>query len=189
MEQPEVSEDITPAQFFEQFLPMGFAAQAQAGGATPREIELAYQVTGDGGGEWMLSIKDGAMTARCGGGDAHVKVTVGADDWRDAVLGRNGAALALLIPQPRPGRPDNTARVRELKGTVALELAREGADPYRQEMCFNGAATPRTLMKMNLAAYLDIQAGKLNGQEAFMAGRLKVEGDISFLMQVAMLTM
>ena len=37
-EQPQVSEDVTPKQFFEQLLPMGFAAQS---GATETGTVLA----------------------------------------------------------------------------------------------------------------------------------------------------
>ena len=93
----------------------------------------------------------------------------------------------LIIPQQKPGRPDNTPRVKQLKGTMALELSRDG-DPFKPEVCFNGSATPRTIMKVKLADYVDMQTGKLNGQEAFMTGKLKVEGDLAFLMQIAALT-
>jgi putative sterol carrier protein len=55
-------------------------------------------------------------------------------------------------------------------------------------MCFNGAATPRTVLKMKLADAVALQEGRLNGQEAFMTGRLRVEGDMAFMMQVAALT-
>jgi putative sterol carrier protein len=127
------------------------------------------------------------MTARKGDGDAAVTTTVSIDDWRDAVLNRNGASLVVLIPQQRPGRPDNTPRVKILKGTMALELSRDG-DPFKVEVCFNGAAAPRTVMRVKLADYVDIQIGKLNGQEAFMTGKLKVEGDLAFMMQIAALT-
>jgi putative sterol carrier protein len=34
-----------------------------------------------------------------------------------------------------------------------------------------------------------MQSGKLNGQEAFMTGKIKVEGDMGFLMQIATLNM
>ena len=150
---------------------------------------MQYRLTGDGGGDWAVEIRDGRMSTRKGSGEANLTFTVAVDDWRDAVLGRDGATLGLILPQPRPGRPDNSARARELKGTMALELAREGRDPFRVEMCFNNAATPRTVLKMKLSEYVDIQAGKLNGQEAFMTGRLRVEGDLGFLMQIAALTM
>jgi len=185
-DQPALPEDITPEQFFEQMLPMGFAAQAQQGGdGAPREATMQYHVTGDGGGDWTLVISGGKMISTKGSKDAQVTFTVSVDDWRDAVLGRDGATLGLILPQPRPGRPDNSARALSLKGTMALELAREGKDPFKVEMCFNNAATPKTVLKMKLTDYADMQSGKLNGQEAFMTGRIKVEGDMGLLMQIA----
>jgi putative sterol carrier protein len=187
-EQPALPDSVTPSQFFEELLPMGFAAQAQESGNAPRDFSMQFHVTGDGGGDWALKIADGKMISTKGTGDAHLTVTLSVDDWRDAVLGRNGAALGLIIPQPRPGRPDNSARAMQLKGTMALELARDG-DPFKVDMCFNNAAAPRTVLKMKLNDYLDMQTGKLNGQEAFMSGKIRVEGDMGFLMQIAALNM
>jgi hypothetical protein len=186
-DQQPVGEDVTPEQFFEQLLPAGFAAQAEAGGQAPRDFTMRYRLDGADGGEWLVTIADGRMTARKGGGPANVAFALAVDDWRDAVLGRNGASLAVIIPQNRPGRPDNSARVKQIKGTMALELAREGGEPMRVEMTFGDAATPRTVMKMKLADYVAMQEGRLNGQEAFMTGKLKVEGDMGFLMQIAAL--
>lgn len=189
-DQPELPADVTPEQFFEVLLPAGFAAQAQSSDAAPPSATMQYHVTGPGGGDWTLSISGGQMTARKGSTDAaNVTFTVSVDDWRDAVLGRNGAALGLLLPQPRPGRPDNSARALALKGTMGLELSRDGNDPFKVEISFNNAATPKTVVKMKLAEFLDLQTGKLNGQEAFMTGKMKVEGDLGFLMQIGQLSM
>jgi hypothetical protein len=189
-EQPQVSEDVTPEQFFEQLLPMGFQAQSGSteAGAVPREFALQYHVTGAGGGDWQVQIADGKMTAKKGSGDAVLTFTVSIDDWRDAVLARDGANLSLLLPQQRPGRPDNSARVKTIKGTVVQELSREGKDPFKVEMMFNNGASPRTTVKMKIADFVAMQEGKLNGQEAFMTGRLRIEGDMAFMMQVAALT-
>lgn len=188
-EQPQLPDSVTPAQFFEELMPMGFAAQAQESGNTPRDFKIQFKLTGDGGGDWTVDVKDGKMTGTKGlATDANLTVTLSEKDWRDAVLGRNGASLGLIIPQPRPGRPDNSARAMALKGTMALDLARDG-DPFKVEMCFNNAAAPRTVLKMKLQEYLDMQTGKLNGQEAFMTGKIKVEGDMGFLMQIAALNM
>ena len=189
-EQSALPEDVTPEQFFEQMLPMGFAAQSQGGGdGAPREATMQYHVTGPGGGDWTLVISGGEMKASKGSTDANVTFTVSIDDWRDAVLGRDGATLALILPQPRPGRPDNSARALALKGTMGLELSRDGKDPFKVEMCFNNAAAPKTVVKMRLAEFVDMQTGKLNGQEAFMTGKLKVEGDLGFLMQLGQMSM
>ena len=187
-ESPEVPANVTPEQFFEQLLPMGFTAEASAG-AAPQDFTLQFHLTGDGGGDWHAAIANGSMQVRKGSADANFTVTLAVDDWRDAVLGRNGATIALILPQRRPDRPDNTGRAKALKGTMAVELSRPDLDPFRVEMCFNNAAAPKTTLRMTLADYLGMQEGKQNGQQLFMQGRIRVEGDMAFLMQVASLNM
>ena len=187
-DQPQVPESVTPEQFFEQLLPIGFAAQATAPNA-PQDFTIQFRITGEGGGEWFAEINDGTMHVRKGTGEANFTVMLSVADWRDAVLGRNGASLALILPQSRPDRPDNSARAKALKGTMALELSRPEGDPFRLEMAFNNAPMPKTTLRVTLQDYVDMQEGKQNGQQLFMQGRIKVEGDMAFLMQVASLTM
>ncbi len=182
--------DVTPEQFFEQFLPLGFEANAASlPMAATAQLNLQFNLTGDGGGEWQVAIQDGKLASTKGSGDANVTFTLAVDDWRDAVLGQNGAGMEMLLPQPKAGRPDTSGRVRELKGTIALELAREEKDPFKMEMCFNNVTAPRTVVRMKMQDYIDVQSGKVHGQEAFMQGRIRVEGDMALLMQIAMMTM
>jgi putative sterol carrier protein len=183
-----VSDSVTPQQFFEELLPAGFAAQASTGNA-PQDFTIQFRLDGAGGGEWQAAIVNGGMQVRRGTGEANLTVMLTVDDWRDAVLGRNGAALGLLLPQNRPGRPDNSARAKALKGTMALELSRPQLDSFRLEMCFNNAAAPKTTLRMALSDYLAMQDGSQNGQQLFMQGRIRIEGDMALLMQVAALTM
>jgi SCP-2 sterol transfer family len=186
-EQPQVPENVTPAQFFEELLPTGFAAQT-ADGSAPGDFTIQFAVQGEGGGEWVARVADGKMAVSKGREEANLTVSVGVEDWRDAVLQRNGAALSLILPPQRPGRPDNSARAKQIKGTMGLELSRPEKDPFRVEMCFNNAPAPKTTIKMTIGDYVDMAEGKLNGQMAFMSGKLKVEGDMGFLMQIAALT-
>lgn len=180
-----MADEITPAQFFETVVPEGFAADAD--NASQDDATLAYVVTGDGGGEWTLKISGGKMTVEKGKGEALVTYTVSAADATDAINGRNGAAPALLIPPRRPGqRAGAGAAVKALRGTLAMNLTRAGGEPFKIETCFNGAATPRTTLTVALADQIAISEGKLNAQEAFMTGKLKVEGDMGFMMQVGM---
>src|SRR5262249_23146489 len=58
-EQQAVPENVTPEQFFEQLLPAGYAAQKAEGAAVPQDFSMQYHVTGDGGGDWHVEIKDG----------------------------------------------------------------------------------------------------------------------------------
>ena len=186
-EQPPVSDSVTPTEFFEQLLPSGFAAQAAEGGNPPGDFNIQFRLTGDGGGDWHAAIANGAMQVRPGSADANLTVTLSVADWRDAVLGRNGANLAIILPQNRPGRPDNSARAKALKGIMALELSRPEIEPFRVEMCFNNAGAPKTTLRMTMADYLSMQEQPQNGQMLFMQGRIKVEGDMALLMQVAAL--
>jgi len=183
-----VPDAVTPQEFFEVLLPAGFAAQSGSENA-PQDFAIQFRLTGAGGGEWHAAIADGAMQVTQGTADSHLSVTLGVDDWRDAVLGRNGAALGLLLPQARPGRPDNSGRAKALKGTMTLELSRPSIDPFRLEMCFNGATAPKTTLRMALSDYVGMLDGTQNGQQLFMQGRIRVEGDMAFLMQVASLNM
>ena len=41
-DQPQVPDDITQSQFFEQLLPMGFQAQSAEGGAPPSEFAIQF---------------------------------------------------------------------------------------------------------------------------------------------------
>ena len=186
-EQPTVPGEVTPAMFFEQLMPAGFQMQVEQGLPTPKDYVMQYKLTGDGGGEWNVTIRDGKMIVASGPGDSHLTISIATSDWRDAVLGQNGADLALLVPQSRPGRPDGSEAAKKLRGTMAMELAREG-EPFRMEIAFGNAPTPRTTVKSKITDYVAIQQGKLNGQEAFMTGRVRVEGDLGFLMQVVAIT-
>jgi len=180
-----MADEITPAQFFETIVPEGFAADPE--NASQDDATLVYVVTGDGGGEWTLEVGGGKMTVTRGKSEALVTYTVGAQDATDAINGRNGASPALLIPPRRPGaKPGAGAAVKALRGTLALNLTRPSGEPFKIETCFNGAATPRTTMTIALSDQLLMVDGKLNGQEAFMTGKMKVEGDMGFMMQVGM---
>lgn len=187
-EQSATPEHVTPEQFFEHLLPTGFAAQREGGATVPQDFSMQYHVIGEGGGDWHVEIKDGAMATRKGVDAAVLTFKLAVHDFLDAIHSRNGAAPSLLLPASRPGRPDNSGRARSLKGTIAQELARESGDPFKLEMTFNGAEAPRTVLKMKLADFVAMQEGRLNGQEAFMTGRLRIEGDMAFMMQVATLT-
>jgi len=180
-----MADEITPAEFFEKVVPEGFAADAE--NASQDDATLAYVVTGDGGGEWTLKISGGNMNVERGKAEALVTYTVSAKDAGDAINSRNGATPALLIPPRRPGqRAGAGSAVKALKGTLELNLTRPDGDPFKVETCFNGAATPRTKLTVALADQLAMNEGKMNPQEAFMTGKLKVEGDMGFMMQVGM---
>jgi len=185
-ETPEIPADVTPALFFRDLMPAGYAAQKESGIALPKDLRIQYRLEGDGGGVWHVHMAGESITVSEGESEANLMVCLAVSDWEDAVLGRNGADLVLIVPQAKPGRPDTSERAKMLKGTVDIELAREG-DPFRARTTFGGADQPRTLLKAKIEDYVAIQQGRINGQEAFMTGKVRIEGDMAFMMQVAML--
>lgn len=187
-DQPEASADVTPEQFFKELLPAGYEDQKKQGVPVPQDFHIQYHLTGDGGGDWHVTINEGALDAQPGNADANVTITMSVDDWRDALLSRNGANPSLILPGNRPGRPDNSARVKQVRGTLVQELAREGGDPFKVQLTFNNADAPKTILKLKIADAIALQEGRLNAQEAFMTGKIRVEGDMAFMMQIAAVT-
>ena len=73
---------------------MGFAAQAVEGGATPQDVTIQFHLTGDGGGDWHADDRQRHDAGAQGQRRRQLHGYARVDDWRDAVLGRNGATLA-----------------------------------------------------------------------------------------------
>jgi SCP-2 sterol transfer family len=182
----EQSDQITRvSQFFDEILPAGFAAQ-QAESPTTDDVTLQYHVTGDQGGHWTVAIAGGKMDIAAGSKPALLTITLSVEDLLDALNSRNGAVPGLILPAQR--RSGSSGAVRALRGTMALQLTRPEAEPFKLEMSFNGAATPRTEITIAIADQIAVQEGRMNGQEAFMTGKMRVQGDMGFLMQVGMAT-
>lgn len=90
---------------------------------------------------------------------------------------------------PSRFKPD---RAQGVKAIIQYDITGEGGGTYHVEigdgkcMVHDGAAASPTLtLTMSAADWLDMVAGKLNGQMAFMSGRLKLKGDMGLAMRLA----
>ena len=99
----------------------------------------------------------------------------------DTVLGNisQGMAAAFL-----PEKAANVSAVVQYDITVAdsthsfqLKIADGNC-----EAASGAAETPRVTIAMSLPDFLRLVSGELNGQEAFMGGKLKLKGDMSVAM-------
>jgi hypothetical protein len=79
------------------------------------------------------------------------------------------------------------ANLADLQGSIGLELTGEdgfrlvshfGPDPIPDE--------PNCTIRIDGSVYQDIRSGALPAQEAFMTGRIEVEGDMQMAMQLAL---
>ncbi|GAB4119040.1 MAG: hypothetical protein Fur005_10460 [Roseiflexaceae bacterium] len=77
--------------------------------------------------------------------------------------------------------------VKSLKGTVTLELERSDGTILTSSTTFGQLAEPAVTLMMTTDDYAAMLRGELNGQMAFMMGRLKFEGSLPLLMAIGAL--
>ena len=82
-------------------------------------------------------------------------------------------------------------RAQGLKAVIQYDITGSGGCTYHVDIADGycavreGAApNPALTLTMNATDWLDMLGGKLNGQVAFMSGKLKHKGDMSLLMRL-----
>ena len=113
---------------------------------------------------------------------AYERLAAEAGDSAMALLGGlSGLAGEMKLTQQRI---DNLSDVKGLlrfivTGESGFELLTHfGTDPIPDE--------PATTITIDTDAYRDLRSGELNPQDAFMNGRIKIEGDMQMAMQLAL---
>ena len=194
----------TPQSFYTERIPAQFnkaldeqAALGEEGAALLADMSITATlrviVEGDQGGTFFLNLAEGRMAA---GDDAAQPpfLTVVHDMQAFEVLEREAGDSALGFLGGLAGlageikltktRIDNLAG---LSGALRFELTGEGgfsllthfgADPIPEE--------PDCKISVEAEAYRQLQSGELNPQDAFMGGKINVEGDMQMAMQLAL---
>lgn len=75
--------------------------------------------------------------------------------------------------------------VSQAKGTVDFDISMPGDWTLPVSATFNGAAEPSLKISGSSADLAKIASGELNGPMAFMQGKIKMEGDMSFGISLA----
>jgi putative sterol carrier protein len=85
----------------------------------------------------------------------------------------------------------NADAAKGMNSTIQFKLSGDGGGDYYVEIKDGAAAVSQGVhaapnMTMSLAAsdYVDLIGGKLNGQMAFMSGKLKIAGDMGMAMKM-----
>ena len=175
----------TPAEYFGQIVPQQFAA-ALAGApeaAGQPELIATYEITGAGGGIYSLRAAGTNVEVLQGGlSDADMHTTLAIEDWRA------NAHSGLLDPLVDYVVRRKVAVVKSLKGMVRLELERSDGSVFQSATTFGGQAEPEVTLRMAADDYAAMMRGELNGQMAFLTGKLKFDGSLPLLMQVGALS-
>ena len=177
--------DLTPAEYFEEIIPRQLAT-ALAGApeaAGQPGLTAVYEITGAGGGIYALRALDGRLeplTDSLAVADMHTTLAI--EDWRAST--ENGLADPLVDYIAR----SKVAVVKSLKGRVRLELERADGSIFQSATTFGGQAEPEVTLRMAADDYAAMMRGELNGQMAFLTGKLKFDGNLPLLMQVGALS-
>jgi hypothetical protein len=186
MQKENLMTDIgNPAEYYTQFVPQQFAATLkdapESAGQAP--LTTIYEITGACGGTYSLRIagdKIEVIPEGVPGADMHT--TMSFDAWRSS------AAPDMLDPAIDYIRRRKVDVVKSLKGTVRLELQRSDGSTWQSATTFGSQAEPEVTLRMSADDYAAMMRGELNGQMAFMTGKLQFEGNLPLLMQVGALS-
>lgn len=183
-----MTEDITVKKYFEETVPEvfgGLFAGAPIKGMEGTEFTLQFNVTGEGGGLYGITAKNGKDISVTPGrlSAPLIEVEVAERDWRDTVTGKVEGVMDMFM------RPEMASRkyfdvLKETKGMLVLALTKPDGGLFQSKITFNGAGAPSTTIKMKVSDYAAMNRGEINGPSAFMAGKMKIEGDMGFAMKL-----
>ena len=196
---------LPPAEFLESWLPRAFAETAVPDEVKAVELELGVLLDGEGGGEWLFRMVEGSLTVLAGSRTtAAFTLVQSVDDWRGALWeGRGGAvgkgASAVFRPetlaggQSGPGglavapSPAALAQMQSLDGFVQMVVSGAAGGDWGVGFKLGPGeipADPTLTVTLGADDAAALESGELNPIEAFMAGRIQVDGDIALLMQM-----
>jgi hypothetical protein len=196
---------LAPSEFLEGWLPHAFAAIGLPDEVKAVELELGVLLEGQGGGEWIFQLLGGELAVQPGSrASAAFTLVQSVEDWRGALWeGRGGAigkgASTVFRPTSLAGVETASGGVLKLPGPAALAQMR-ALDGLLSLVVSGGAGSdwgvgfklgpgdippePNTKVTFTEEDAAALERGELDPLEAFMAGRIQVDGDVALLMQM-----
>ncbi len=196
------SSPVSPAELLEGYLPEAFAALTPPPGLEALKLSLGLRLAGEGGGEWVVDLEGGNVAVRPGARDgASFTYVQTVTDWQGALWGGRGSwigrgAAALFRPDADEAQgalgmfgstvPMAVEALEEVRGLLGVEVA-EDAGAWKLALQLGPGDVPAEPTAVVHVASGDIDemiSGQLQPMEAFMAGRIRVVGDMSLLLQI-----
>ncbi len=201
-----MSEQPAPRAFFTEQLPAQFNAalreQERVASAANRVLDgmravhatIRIDVRGEGGGTFFLNVSSGLASA----GDTALHPPVLTLVQERASFDRfvaevGGSALGFLgalsgIAQEMRLTQARIDGLASLSGSVRFQV--RGAGGFTLLTHFGPgepAAEPNTSITVDRDAYASLRSGQLDPQDAFVNGRIQLEGDLQLAMQLALI--
>lgn len=151
------------------------------------EITMLFTIRGKQEYVYGLRIINGStMEIIRGGVDAPtVSFEFSEEIYRQALKGKVAEAMQTFINLSQITDRRRYDAIRDLRGCLSLELLLEDGTVLPFTIIFNEARLPSTVFRLSLDDYIAMGRGELYGMSAFVSGRLDVEGDKPFAMQLS----
>jgi putative sterol carrier protein len=188
-----VKEDVTVQEYFEEFVPAMFEEQVKGATITDMDGTLAkmmFNIASDGQkNTYSLVIKDAKDLQVVAGpaDDALVTLDMDEDTWRAAVTGKLAGAIDMFTDVNKVANRARFEKLKDIKGTLVLDLTKDDGSPVNLSIMFNGAPDPKAVFKCSLPSWVQISSGQISGVNAFMAGQLKIEGNMPLAIELSAL--
>ncbi len=196
---PRPEPGVSPKDFFEDWLPKTLEQMKEVIGKHVGELAfvLSVRVEGDNGGDWSVDIEEGEVEVRQGIHDkSDVTLALSEKDFTDAVTGRldnllpglgwlelgsEGTAPSKIAEDLRNG----TRLLKTFNGTLYF-CADDAEAPFKVLIKFGSDAgdEPDTKVIIDQSVLRQVARGETNLVQAFMSGKVKVEGAMDLVMQM-----
>ena len=200
------SPSISPSEYLEQWLPRAFAEVGLPPGSEGLDVSLGLLLEGDGGGEWVVRIANGAVSVTRGPREATpVTYVQRVADWRASIFDGAGGAIgegASRFFRPHALRivPDGAAQqlaaaptpaalaeLAKLEGVVRMEVTGGAGGDWAVAFKLGPGAIPSeptATLRMHADDAAALSRGELDPMQAFLGGKVEVLGDMTIVLQM-----
>lgn len=199
---PTPPEGLGLKEYFEEWLPAQLENLSPVIKENAPDLKFAMGVRaeGDDGGEWTFAVEGGEIKSSAGLADTTVCLILAADELKNVLAGKRqlmpgmgGRGGGGGQPSPEKMAKRMTKMVDALKGVdgmIAFKTTGEENPDFEVKINFGPMHDePNVSIVISESDMKAMQKGELNPQAAFMGGKIRIEGDMGFLMQLAPMMM
>ncbi|MGM0574229.1 MAG: SCP2 sterol-binding domain-containing protein [Myxococcota bacterium] len=190
----DLPRNVMPAEFVAKVRELVADEPAPPGASDDKAV---FTLVGPGGGAWNAGFEESGLVIGDGAVDSpSVQITMSVADWREFVAGRVRDAvkdqLDTTLLDPRAlgliyEDPQKVERLRQFSGDIQIIVEdREDDADYTMTVTLGGDTPsvdePTTTVRISMEDLVALAKGGENLQEAFFAGRIRLDGDMNLAM-------
>ncbi|MBI2890246.1 MAG: SCP2 sterol-binding domain-containing protein [Nitrospirae bacterium] len=192
-----VPENISPCEFFTRFVPETFNSRVKdfdMSGYKPLSLDVQFDILDLPEGRFGVSVREGARIEAVQGEVSNPTVTYALSQahFREAVEGQLPWVPLEMTYNPaalRKGLSPNQVKeqmdiMKGVKGQATVCVKRHDGRTVDAKLNFHGAVEPAVVFNVAQKVVEEIERNEYTVTEAFMAGKIKLQGPVEFAMHV-----